>query len=90
MASQWRLMSDAQRSEFIRSVFSEARRGARGQLMVDHPEIGGGASGGLPPLPPGYSVGGGQSRPVAQQGRQSVVPSAAMLPPLPPGYSVHN
>ncbi len=82
---QWQAMSDAQRSEFIRSVFSDARRGARGQLMVDHPEIGEGV-GGLPSLPPGYSVGGGQSRPV--KASQAPVPPAAMLPPLPPGYSL--
>jgi endonuclease YncB( thermonuclease family) len=83
---QWQAMTDAQRSEFIRSAFSDVRKGARAQLMVDHPEIGGGASGEIPPLPPGYSVGAGQSRPVSRQGQQSAVPPASALPPLPPGF----
>ena len=87
---QWQLMTDAQRSEFIRSAFSDARRGARGQLMVDHSEIGGGASGGLPPLPPGSSVGGGQSRPASKRDQQSPALPASALPPLPRGYVLHR
>lgn len=50
----WRLMSDAERTEYIRSVFGDARRDARGQLMADHPEIGGPAVNGLPPMPSAY------------------------------------
>jgi hypothetical protein len=76
---QWQAMTDAQRSEFIRSAFTDARKGARGQLILNHPEL---SANPYPPLPPGFGVSGaGQSMPGPS-------PTSRGVPPLPHGYTM--
>lgn len=78
----WSMLTDAQRSDYVRSAFSNARKQGRGEMIARHPEIGAGVvPKGMPPLPPGYRA--GSPSPVALSGLRG-----AGLPPLPPGYSV--
>jgi len=77
----WRAMTDDQRSDYIRSAFSDARKQGRGEMMATHPEIGAGVvPKGMPPLPSGYN--GGSSAPMALRGTG--------VPPLPPGYTLQK
>ena len=80
----WNLLTDAQRSDYIRSAFSDARKQGRGEMMATHPEIGVGVvPKGMPPLPPGYNA--GSAAPVALNGLGR---TSAALPPMPPGYAL--
>ncbi|MCA1653663.1 MAG: hypothetical protein ABR588_05885 [Sphingomicrobium sp.] len=93
----WKIMTDDQRSELIKSAFTDARKDARGRLIADFPQLAGTGSGkqaGAPPLPPGFSS---DAAPAQQRGSAArmIVPGrlapqlmrrAQKVPALPPGY----
>ena len=78
----WKMLTDAQRSDYIRAAFSDARKQGRGEMMAGHPEIVAGVvPKGMPALPRNYNA--GSSAPVALKGLRG---SGAL--PLPPGYAL--
>ena len=70
-SADWRAMTDDERNEFVQEAFKDARKGARGELLDRHSELGGRAlplmTGALAlpakrrqqtmsPPPPGYQI----------------------------------